>query len=96
MSKPVEEPVIEDWLVPSDIPLSDQAFCIDFSPTQDVIVGGAINGSILLYVFILIDFFFLTSSGLAMELNKIQQFSKLTICIVKLVVLLSLPPMDQV
>lgn len=49
-NKPVEEPVIEDWFVPSDIPLSDQAFCIDFSPTQDTIIGGAINGSIALCV----------------------------------------------
>jgi hypothetical protein len=50
LQKNPEEQKIADWNAPADIVLGDQAFCIDFSPTQDVIIAGAINGSLSMCV----------------------------------------------
>jgi hypothetical protein len=50
LQKNPEEQKILDWNAPAEIVLGDQAFCIDFSPTQDVIISGAIYGSLSMYV----------------------------------------------
>lgn len=49
LQKNAEEQKVLDWNAPADIVLGDQAFCIDFSPTQDMIIAGAINGSLMMY-----------------------------------------------